>query len=218
MPARFSTTSVLCNGTDPAQVFYGIARLGVQQIEIVPAATREDSPFLLNATDFEAYRRFIYEYVKKALRTRNLPMNIRFRKRLQRVSGLGNSQVACGAGRNFFAAGPDGSVYPCFRFVGIEDYRLGDLSTGIKKEAVERFALGPGRPYSKRKECRRCWAAPLCDGPCFAGAELIGKGSPPPGFCEMTRTDCEAALWLADVLRVKNPKKLAHLIGIDLGI
>jgi hypothetical protein len=48
--------------------------------------------------------------------------------------------------------------------------------------------------------------------------ELIGKGSPQAGFCQMTRADCEAALWLADVLRAKNPKKLAQLVGIDLGI
>jgi uncharacterized protein len=218
IPDRFSTTSVLCKDTDPAQVFYGIAGLGVRRIELVPVASRENAPFLLDVKDFEAYRRFIREYAKKAARSRSLPMNIRFRKRLQRVVGFGNSQIACGAGRNFFAVGPDGALYPCFRFIGINDYRLGDLSSGIKKRAVGRFAIGPGKPYSKRKECRRCWAAPLCDGPCFACVELIGKGSPSPGFCEMTRADCEAALWLADVLRKKNPEKLARLVGINLGI
>jgi uncharacterized protein len=218
IPDRFSTTSVLCKNINPAQVFYGIARLGVRRIEMVPVAAKENSPFLLGPKDWGAYRRFIRDYAEKTVRSRSLPMNIRFRKRLQRVVGLGNSQIACGAGRNFFAAGPEGALYPCFRFVGIEAYRLGDLSSGIKKSAVGRFALGPGRPYSKRKGCRQCWAAPLCDGPCFAGVELIGKGSSPAGFCEMTRADCEAALWLADVLRRKNPKKLALLVGIDLSL
>jgi len=218
IPDRFSTTSVLCKGTDPGEAFYGIARLGVRKIELVPVAAPENSAFSLGGKDIIADRRFLLDYAKKAARSRAPSVNIRFRKRLQRVLGLGNSQVACGAGRNFFAVSPEGSIYPCFRFIGVVDYRLGDLTSGIQKRAAGLFALGPGRPYNKRKECRRCWAASLCDGPCFACVELIGKGSPQAGFCQMTRADCEAALWLADVLRAKNPKKLAQLVGIDLGI
>jgi uncharacterized protein len=40
----FSTTSVLCHGTDPKEVFYGIADLGVKNIEIVPVAVEYPSP------------------------------------------------------------------------------------------------------------------------------------------------------------------------------
>jgi uncharacterized protein len=215
---RLSATAVLCRGADPAKVFYGIARLGIRQIETVPVVAPAGSSFLPGEADFEAYRRFICDYARRAVRSRSLPLNIRFRKRLQRIIGLGNSQIACGAGRNFFAVASDGAFYPCFRFVGIDDFRLGDLSSGFDGDAVRRFSLGPGRPYGRRKECQRCWAAPLCDGPCFACVELIGDGAPSPGFCETTRADCEAALWLADVLREKNAEKLARLVGIELGI
>lgn len=218
IPERLSTTSVLCKGTDPAKVFYAIARLGVRRIDLVPAAAPRDSSFLLGEADLNEYRRFTLDYAKKLAKGRGMPVSIRFRKRLQRVLGLGNSQVACGAGRTFFAVGPEGALYPCMRFLGIEKYKLGDIRSGIGQGAVGRFAFGPGRPYPKRKACRRCWAAPLCDGPCFACAELMGGGSPLPGFCEMIRADCEGALWLADVLRAKNPKKLCSLAGINLEI
>jgi uncharacterized protein len=218
MPQNFSTTSVLCRGVDPAKVFYGIDNLGVRKIELVPVAAPKHSPFLLGEADLQAYRQFILDYSEKLFRNRKMPVNIRFRKRIQRVLGFGNSQIACGAGRTFFAAGPDGTLYPCFRFVGIKEFKMGHVDSGLQKKFVKLFVSGPGRPYSKRKECRLCWAAPLCDGPCFACVELIGEGSPPPGFCEMTKADCEGALWLAEILRKKDPKQLISLMGINLGI
>lgn len=218
IPGRFSTTAVLCRGADPAAVFAATARLGVRKIELVPVAAPRGSPLLLAAHDADAYRRFTRAYASRLAGRREQPVSIRFRKRIQRVLGLGNSQVACGAGRNFFAVDPAGTLYPCFRFLGVKQYALGDIHAGLDAAATARFVGGPGRPYSRRAECRRCWAAPLCDGPCFACVELIGDGSPPPGFCEMTRADCEGALWLAEELRPKNPKKLCLLAGIDLGL
>ncbi len=47
MPERFSTTSVLCHGTDPKDVFYAIASMGVKRIEMVPIAAKKGSKFAL---------------------------------------------------------------------------------------------------------------------------------------------------------------------------
>jgi uncharacterized protein len=216
IPERFSTTSVLCKGSDPAHIFHAIAGLGVRTMEIVPAAAPPGAAFLPGETEMEGYRAFILAYAKKAAKYRQIPVLTRFQTRLRRVLGIGNQQIACGAGRTLFAVGPRGGLYPCYRFVGLDEFKLGELQAGLSNEAVQRFTTRCARPSSEREQCRRCWASPLCDGPCFAGAALIGKGSPPPGFCEMIRADCEAALWLADTLRVKKPKKLCHLAGIHL--
>lgn len=217
IPERFSTTSVLCKGSDPARILHEIAGLGVRTLEIVPAAAPPGAPFLPGETEIDHYRAFILAYAKSVAKSKEMPTITRFQTQLRRVLGIGNRQIACGAGRTLFAVGPEGGLYPCYRFVGLDKFKLGDLHTGLWKDAVQLFAADCARPSTERQQCGQCWASPLCDGPCFAGAALIGKGSPPPGFCEMIRADCEAALWLADTLRVKQPKKLCRLAGIHLG-
>jgi len=218
IPERFSTTSVLCHGTNPEEVFYYIASLGVKKIELVPVASPQPSTLALDEEDLSNYRRFIFDYANRILQNKSVPLNIQFKERLKKVLGYGNTRVHCGAGRNFFASGPDGQLYPCFRFIGLENYRLGDVESGLDLDRVRWFTDGPGMPYEDRKECGTCWAAPLCGGPCFACTELIKglDGSPSPEFCSMIRAESEAAVWLSSNMREKAPQKLLELIGLQL--
>lgn len=218
IPEQFSTTSVLCHGTDPQQVFYAIASMGVRKIELVPVAAPYSSPFALHEDDLAAYRYFIFDYAQRIARGENIPIHIRFLKRLQKVLGYYNTRISCGAGRNFIATGPDGTLYPCFRFIGLQHYQLGDLNSGIKPDRMQWFIKGPGRSYEQRELCEKCWAAPLCGGPCFACAELLGRadGSPSIEYCSMVRSESEAAIWLATILREENPMKLLELLGVKV--
>lgn len=219
MPEYFSTTSVLCHGTDPKEVFYEIASMGVRKIELVPVATTSPSPFSLREDDLAAYHDFIFDYAERIARGEKLPTHIRFHKRLQKVLGYGNTRIPCGAGRNFIAVGHDGGIYPCFRFVGASQYIIGELDSGINQEHAKWFGNLPGRPYEKRDVCRNCWAAPLCGGPCFACAELLGRaGSPSPDYCSMVRSESEAAIWLVDVLKDEHPQLLLNLLGMKIEV
>ncbi len=215
MPERFSTTSVLCHDTDPKEVFYAIASMGVKRIEMVPIASAKASKYALRQNDFDAYRSFIFEYVQRIAKGERMPVNIRFHNRLLKTLGYRNSRVPCGAGRTFFAAGPQGGIYPCFRFVGISKYTIGDLS-GISTERVKWFTASSGRPYEQRLQCQKCWAAPLCGGPCYACADLFGSGSALPSYCEIARIESEAALWLSSYLREKNVERLIELMGFEI--
>jgi uncharacterized protein len=78
MPDHFSTTSVLCHGTDPKDVFYAIASMGVKRIEIVPIAAAKASKFALRQNDFEEYRHFIFDYAQRISKGEEVPVNIRF--------------------------------------------------------------------------------------------------------------------------------------------
>jgi uncharacterized protein len=215
MPDRFSTTSVLCHGTDPKDVFYAIASMGVRRIEIVPIAATKGSKFALRENDLEAYRSFILEYAQRIAKGERVPINIRFHNRLMKTLGYGNSRVPCGAGRTFFAADSQGNIYPCFRFVGLSKYKLGDLS-GINTERVKWFTASSGRTYEQRKRCQMCWAAPLCGGPCYACADLFGSGSALPSYCEIVKIESEAALWLSNYLRENNVERLVELLGVEV--
>lgn len=211
MPERFSVTAVLCRGADPEEVFAAIAALGVGRIELVPVA-HEDAAVLPGPEDVASYRRFVDRYARR-LATGDgdgVPTLVRFENCVRRVMGYDLRRVPCGAGRNFVAVGPEGDLYPCFRFVGVEPYRLGRLPEGLEAASVAGFERSPGRPYEERQACRECWAAPLCGGPCFACAEMFGPqaGQPPELHCAYTRADGAAAVWLVERLRERDPERL----------
>ena len=80
----------------------------------------------------------------------------------------------CSAGREFIAVTVDGDVYPCHEFVGIEEFKMGNVND-------ENF---PGESFNKIKgifnnygvyvseECKVCWARFLCGGDCAVRSYL----------------------------------------------
>jgi radical SAM protein with 4Fe4S-binding SPASM domain len=141
----------------------------------------------------------------------------RFELYVLRVMGYRNQWVRCGAGRTFMGVGPDGALYPCMRFAGIDRYRIGKLPGGIDEASAAAFRHGAGRPYLRRTPCRSCWAAPLCCGPCFACAELLGErdGRPNDDHCAYRLADASAAVWLVQELRRRDPERLLEFLPIS---
>jgi uncharacterized protein len=216
IPELLSVTAVLCRGTDPRQVFEAIAELGVKRIELVPVShsNRNIQP---EECDIKRYEAFTTDYVRRYLEDKddgNFPILVRLARSVTRVMGYNNQRIACGAGRSFLGVGPDGGLYPCFRFIGIESYRLGSLDTGPEAKDMATFQKGPGRPYNDRTPCRDCWAAPLCAGPCFAVAEMFGpsNGSPLDYHCAYNLADARAAVRLVNELRKRDPSRLLSFL------
>jgi uncharacterized protein len=216
IPHRLSVTAVLCRGADPHAVFWAIAGLGVQRIELVPVAHRNES-VLPDAADIRRYERFVSSYAKWWVRQpdhSSVPSLVRFINRVRRVMGYDVEGVCCQAGRSFIAIAPEGVIYPCFRFLGLPQYRLGCLPGKIDQEAARAFQRGPGRPSGQRKACRRCWARPLCGGPCFACVELTTDDQEiVPLHCQYVLADASAAVWTVEKLRKANPQRLLGLLG-----
>lgn len=211
IPDRFSTTSVLCSGTDPQEVFNFLESLGVKKIEMLPVAASEKAKVTLTKKDFAVYRRFISNYAYRIAMCEDLPIHIRFFNRLLNVMGYRNESLPCGAGRNFFAVDYTKSVFPCMRFAGLTEHQLGTLKS-LNANELKLFHQTVGRPYQLRKECSKCWTAPLCGGPCYACAELIWQGSPQPSYCKIVKLESKAAIWLVDYLKNNNIEKLVNIL------
>lgn len=104
----------------------------------------------------------------------------------------------CGVGTEYCAVTPDGEIYPCHQFVGIEQFRMGHVKDkpGRLDPAVQaRFSklLVPGK-----KTCRDCWARYFCGGGCAANA-WFATGAVDGVYeigCRMEKKRLECALWL----------------------
>lgn len=224
-PERVSVAAVLCHDSDPAVVFKTIADLGVRRIELLPVAYQPiqgNQDIQLTLDDIYAYNDFVNDYARSVAADglEVHPALVRFEETMHFLMGYGNPAVPCGAGRSFVGVGPTGAIYPCFRFVGVNDYCIGDLEQGLDDVAVTAFRDGPGRTTEHRPECSTCWAAPLCGGPCYSVAEFFGPGNGAPVklHCAYKLADCRAAFWLVNHLREHDIERLLSFLPIMVDI
>ena len=86
-------------------------------------------------------------------------------------------------------------MYPCHQFVGIDDFKMGNVFSGIDRpEIAESLKINV---YTKEK-CKSCWAKFYCSGGCVANAWNFHKdlsGVYEIG-CELQKKRVECALWL----------------------
>lgn len=76
----------------------------------------------------------------------------------------GKKYYGCSAGRAYIVVSPNGDFYPCHRLVGMEKFKIGNISEGINEKVVK--TIVPGN-VDERDSCKRCWARYLCGGGCF---------------------------------------------------
>lgn len=105
----------------------------------------------------------------------------------------------CNAGANLLAVTADGDVYPCHRFVGNEQFRMGNVADpGLTRS--ERYRAIRGRfveaTVDRREGCRDCWARYLCGGSCAKHSFSEHGSIEPPAarHCRYIKAVIEAML------------------------
>jgi uncharacterized protein len=116
----------------------------------------------------------------------------------------------CGAGNEYIAVTPDGNIFPCHRYAGIDEWKMGNINIdcidyGASADIKSYFAKM--HLYAKQK-CRECWARFYCGGGCNAEFFLFEGDAKTPGevFCELMkkRTECAIALAVTRQLTIDN--------------
>ncbi|WP_176011899.1 radical SAM protein [Victivallis sp. Marseille-Q1083] len=73
--------------------------------------------------------------------------------------------VKCGAAKGCLYISPRGDLYPCHHFCGMKNWRLGNINDLPSLNIYKDF----WKKYRKAiKNCEKCWAAAICQGPCPA--------------------------------------------------
>lgn len=108
----------------------------------------------------------------------------------------------CGAGVEYIVVSPDGSIYPCHQFDGIEETKLGDIYNGITNKALQEEFKKANFLFNK-EECKGCWARFYCAGGCLANNYNMNKDifKPYQIGCEIQKIRIEAALYVQYQLR-----------------
>lgn len=93
----------------------------------------------------------------------------------------------CGGGRCFFAVAPNGDLFPCSEFIGLQNFCGGNLFDDRVEDVLksEPFDLVTGRKVEDIEPCRRCAIRHFCGSPCPAEAhEMNGAMDRVGAFCE----------------------------------
>lgn len=176
-----------------------MADLGFEQLSIEPVVLSDGSGVEIKKEHLE---KIYSEYEMLALKLHELRKQgkkvnfFHFMLDLEGGPCVAKRLRGCGSGTEYLAVTPEGDLYPCHQFVGMEEFKMGNVLIGIEKQdIVETFSQI--NVYTK-ESCRKCWAKFYCSGGCAANAWNFHKNLSDVYEigCELEKKRVECALWL----------------------
>ena len=180
-----------------------LADMGFKQISAEPVVAPDDMDYAIREEDlpqlFEEYDNLAKEMVKREKEGNGFNF---FHFMIDLTGGpcLYKRLSGCGSGTEYLAVTPWGDLYPCHQFVGMEQFKLGNVDTGIEKtDIVDEFKLC--NVYAKDK-CKDCFARFYCSGGCAANSYNF-HGNLLDAYdigCELERKRVECAIMIKAAL------------------
>jgi len=176
-----------------------LADQGFDQISVEPVVAAKDTGFDIREEDlprlFDEYEKLAYEYVNRIKEGRGFNF-FHFMIDLDQGPCVAKRLTGCGSGYEYLAVTPEGDIYPCHQFVGMEEFKMGNVNNGELDEKIQK-AFKSSNIYTK-EECRKCWAKFYCSGGCAANAFQFNKSIDIPYKigCELEKKRIECALWI----------------------
>ena len=174
--------------------------LGFKYISMEPVVLSADSALALQTSDLPAIRAQYEElisYFLGELKSGSGFDFFHFKLDLEAGPCLSKRIYGCGAGVEYMAVAPNGDVFPCHQFDGIEKFKMGNvLGNPVidRPDLVEEFAHA--NFLFAKDACSTCWARFYCSGGCLANNYLINGDilKPYELGCAIQKERIEAAL------------------------
>ena len=142
---------------------------GFDQISVEPVMADENDPYAITEADLPAIFKEYEVLMNKILDYEKTGKKFNF---FHFMLDLDQGPCAikrlrgCGCGNEYVAITPDGDIYPCHQFVGMEEWKMGNLEEGTFDQA-KKADFAKAHIYTK-PDCRECWARFYCSGGCNA--------------------------------------------------
>ncbi len=172
---------------------------GFKQISVEPVVADESMPYAIKEEDlprlYEEYEALASEMLKR----RGTDKDFNFFHFMIDLTGgpcLMKRLVGCGSGTEYLAVAPSGDLYPCHQFVGMEQFKMGDVDSGVVRDDI-RCDFENCNVYNK-PVCKECWAKNYCSGGCVANSynthgDLV---TPYETGCKLQKKRIECAIML----------------------
>ena len=192
------------HNTDFASDVLHMADQGFAEVSAEPVVAPKEMDYALQADDIkvicEEYERLAKEMLRRH-KEENGCFNF-FHSMVDLTGGpcVHKRLAGCGAGSEYLAATPTGELYPCHQFVGMPEFKMGDVWKGVEN-IEQRKKFEKCNVYSK-DECTSCWAKFFCSGGCAANSYNFNGdiNSVYENGCDMQRKRLECAIGLKAAL------------------
>lgn len=122
--------------------------------------------------------------------------------------------MRCNAGKCKITICPNGDIYPCDSFVGIDEMKLGNMLTS--PNISKRMSM---LSTNECEPCKNCSLRYLCGGDCYYNS-YINTGSinvVHPKMCDMLRFLCELSIWGCYHLQKEAPN-IYHKLQVETSL
>ncbi len=157
------------NNLDFSQDVLHINSLGFDQISVEPVVCDPNLSYSIKDNDVDEvckeYEKLATEMLKKK-RQHNSFNFFHFMVDLQQGPCAIKRLRGCGCGNEYIAITPEADIYPCHQFVGMDEWKMGNLFENTFDEGKKEY-FSKANIYNK-KDCKDCWAKFYCSGGCNA--------------------------------------------------
>ena len=172
--------------------------MGFDQLSIEPVVLDPASPMAIRDDDIPTvlaeYDKLAAEYIERR-KTDKWFNFFHFMIDIDNAPCAVKRLKGCGAGGEYVAVAPDGTVYPCHQFDGIAATALGNVFDKDLDESIRKRFYGCSVPT--KPDCTACWAKYYCSGGCMANSYKFCGGDinkPYRPACELMKKRVECAL------------------------
>lgn len=177
---------------------------GFGQVSLEPVVLPDVDPFALKKEHVEGlkeqYELLAEEYLKRRAAGKEFGF-FHFNIDIYHGPCAAKRLVGCNAGDEYLAVAPNGNIYPCHRFDGLEGYVIGNVNDGTFDPTLPQMFATTN--LTKKEACNDCWAKYYCSGGCAANSILMCGGIKKPYEigCELMKKRVECALAVAAIER-----------------
>lgn len=173
--------------------------IGFDQVSVEPVVADPKQPYALTESDlpqiFEEYENLAKQLIEKKKKGEGFNF-FHFMLDLDQGPCAIKRLRGCGCGNEYVAVTPDGDIYPCHQFVGMEEWKMGSvLDDTFDLKRKDYFAKA--NIYGK-EDCKNCWAKFYCSGGCNANNfQYAGDVLKPHKLsCELEKKRLECAIMI----------------------
>ena len=173
--------------------------LGFDQVSVEPVVADPKQPYALTEADlpriFEEYETLAKQLLDQRKKGEGFNF-FHFMLDLDQGPCAIKRLRGCGCGNEYVAVTPDGDIYPCHQFVGMEEWRMGSVLDGSFDRKKKSY-FAKANIYGK-EDCKDCWAKFYCSGGCNANnLQYAGDVLRPHKLsCELEKKRLECAIMM----------------------
>ena len=176
---------------------------GFDQISVEPVVCDSNCEYAITEEDlpkiFEQYELLANKIVEKKKAGQKINF-FHFMIDLNQGPCLIKRLKGCGCGNEYVAISPEGWIYPCHQFMGVEKWKMGNVVENKLDQKIK-------KDFSKttifhKEECKNCWAKFYCSGGCTANNHQYAGNilKPYKISCQMEKKRIECAIMIKAAL------------------